>query len=1180
MRDSAPLAAESLPGPIADALSQLIQRVRTVIIIRGLAAVIAAALGSLLAIMAIDAAVRIDTQWPRYMLTLTALAITAGAAVWFLILPLGRTITLEGIARVIETRHPELQERLSSAVELLASSDMPSIRGSEALIRALVHEANDDARQVRPRTEISLASAKPFLTAAGGVVLVFLAIMAVNPGMAKRLVLRAVAPYANIPNIYSDMLTVKPGNTIIPEGRRLEVIVDVDSRYVKLASFRKTLPDGSEVSDAMIAMPTDTGAHFSLTLPPATTGFKYRISAGDALTQYYTVTVVPPPMVDRLELRYDFPPYLAQAPKTDSPSKGDISAVAGTVVTITALTNKPVNPPDLRINGQSLQKPPLRAGTGDGRTWQFQLPLTAGLRGRWSMGLKDEMDFTSTTPDRTIETLADKGPVVKLLNTEKKIRLKPTDALPLSYEMNDDFGLASAEVYVETDSRKTERLAIALPESKGGPVRDAAGVFPMTLSSLQLAGVKELTLVIRAIDNLPADLKGPQVGQSDQIVVEIDAGAESYILQRMEAEEEDIRLALELILAELKATKVDSVPLKDNVGKVQALNDQLLAEIGRMREHLGVANAATGKLLTTVPQGFFTHLMPKLQTLGTEVDGANTSTGDVKLADAPSARTTAAVAADTHVDRAIALVLELMEDLKQLAAARENAEKLAELAQQAEHVAEQAAAEALAGQPPSPDLQAQQQQLAQDIAQAAQQDPAAQQTALEQAAQQAQQLAQQAEANRQQELSAVAGDNQATRVKTEQLAIAKEAAQLAQDAAKAGDAFTQATGAVAAAAKSSADQLATSVPSAAKSASDAAKQLASLVKDLETAAAQAQVAGQPAAPLAILAQKARDLATRQQALTPQIQALADAKPQQAAAAEQAAISSEKAQMAQQAAQMAQQAQQAAPQSPQAQQAAQQAQQAEKNLNDASHEAQEAKQAHEANSHESAAAHEQAAADALAKAAQAMKSAAQSAHAAAQAAAGAPAQPPNVSQTTPPGTPMPPLMPTPLGMAFPPGMEAAQTGSLDASIMTADLTQAASHIAMGAPGASDPFPADLGTAPGLGKGYTANPLIGIGATKISDAAAKLSAMGIRASDWAKLPGELRSQILQAADDTGPEEYRALIKRYFQQVAKQGGDQTGSGATQPASNKAAAPAGKAAVPPAPASKTNAKTSGSSK
>ena len=50
---------------------------------------------------------------------------------------------------------------------------------------------------------------------------------------------------------------------------------------------------------------------------------------------------------------------------------------------------------------------------------------------------------------------------------------------------------------------------------------------------------------------------------------------------------------------------------------------------------------------------------------------------------------------------------------------------------------------------------------------------------------------------------------------------------------------------------------------------------------------------------------------------------------------------------------------------------------------------------------------------------------------------------------------------------------------------------------------------------------------------------LQQLGIESVDWARLPSELRSEILQAARQSGPKEYRELIKRYFRQVAKRGG-----------------------------------------
>jgi hypothetical protein len=50
--------------------------------------------------------------------------------------------------------------------------------------------------------------------------------------------------------------------------------------------------------------------------------------------------------------------------------------------------------------------------------------------------------------------------------------------------------------------------------------------------------------------------------------------------------------------------------------------------------------------------------------------------------------------------------------------------------------------------------------------------------------------------------------------------------------------------------------------------------------------------------------------------------------------------------------------------------------------------------------------------------------------------------------------------------------------------------------------------------------------------------QLEALGISVSDWAKLPGQLRDEVLQAASDSAPPEYRTLIKQYFQEISRRG------------------------------------------
>ena len=48
------------------------------------------------------------------------------------------------------------------------------------------------------------------------------------------------------------------------------------------------------------------------------------------------------------------------------------------------------------------------------------------------------------------------------------------------------------------------------------------------------------------------------------------------------------------------------------------------------------------------------------------------------------------------------------------------------------------------------------------------------------------------------------------------------------------------------------------------------------------------------------------------------------------------------------------------------------------------------------------------------------------------------------------------------------------------------------------------------------------------------------MGTKLWDWVRFRGELSDHVLQAGADEGPEEYRGMIKQYFHEVARQGGE----------------------------------------
>ncbi|MDC0312310.1 hypothetical protein OAM04_03720, partial [bacterium] len=278
-----------LPEPIQDKLKSLISRVRRLMLIKGIFATLAVAIGCLLVIMAIDATVTIFSNAARWALSLTGLAITLVAAWWFLVRPLSRKITMTSIARILEVRHPELQERISTAVELMSSDDPGSMKGSEELISAVVDSAVIDVEKVDPKTEFKPAKATKFMTAAAVGVLMIALVMLIWPKQGWTLLTRALAPYLDIGNAYADTLVVEPGDLRVAVGEPVTIQMTVKHKRLNRAEIRRTLPDGTESVERMTLMGQieDGEKRFSVTFPSIADSFEYRVRAGSAVSEFY-----------------------------------------------------------------------------------------------------------------------------------------------------------------------------------------------------------------------------------------------------------------------------------------------------------------------------------------------------------------------------------------------------------------------------------------------------------------------------------------------------------------------------------------------------------------------------------------------------------------------------------------------------------------------------------------------------------------------------------------------------------------------------------------------------------------------------------------------------------------------------------------------------------------------------
>ncbi|MFP6753979.1 MAG: DUF4175 family protein, partial [Pirellulaceae bacterium] len=665
---------------------------------------------------------------PRIILSGCLLAGILASIYVFLVRPLSYSFSLAGIARMIELRHPELEERLSSAVELLTTSDSTELRGSAALISELAREASGQVLTVDPRREFSFRTAGRVFS----IMLILTGVLTVTmmlwPRQTFRLVSRLVVPFVNTDNMQAVDMVIIPGDVTVAEGDSVRIEVAVPDLRVQKSQLRVLAADGNERINRMQTMSHDEqGRHrFTMTIPAVEEGFRYRIYAGGALTRYYQVVVVPRPAVRQLIVRYDYPDYTLKPDFVDQDASGDIVGPIGTQVTVTANVNTLLENATLLVDDRpvALGKP---SAAGDGIAYSWTFPLTEQMVAgrRWSLQLVDEHSFENWGQKYYIKAKRDKSPTVRVVQpTGRQLRMKPNDLLPIGYLVDDDYGIARADVMTSIDDADSVANPIKLAGIVAGSQK---GQTVLNLGRMELSAARKVTVQLRVQDNLPQNLNGPQQGLSNVITITLDETAESYFEKRAAEDYEGIRKELTEILEQLEQVQGETMTWEEKVALKGALPDEVVAAIDNVREQDAEVEQRLRDLGDVLPVTSFAALAPEVVDLAdTDVTLAQEHAGEIKLADRPKQRADHGKTSDLHMLSAIDRTKQLIEDLDELWKKIQRISDLRDLASQQEQISELleelAQQEEQNSQLPS-ELFEEQSELNQDIAEAIEESP-------------------------------------------------------------------------------------------------------------------------------------------------------------------------------------------------------------------------------------------------------------------------------------------------------------------------------------------------------------------------------------------------------------------------------------------------------------------------
>ena len=745
MPSSAPIRWSQLPPSIASTLRAAVRRIRRILWTRGLLAVGATAIASILVIMGIDAAFTLYSNTVRWAITLTGAGITALVAWHSLVKPLSRPFTPARIAAILEARHPELEERISTVVEILSSPDAVYAESlSGELFTLLSKEAETDASKVSPKDEFTNRTVKPKFYALAGALAILAVLFCVAPTIVKRLFIRAVNPSAEVDNVFADALTVTPGDAVVLLGEPLSIQLDVKSGFPGLAYVHRCalLPNGSEgpeiaermrrssaptpssevpeEGDAAADASPDAGPdaspetpppapapavesgsvrHYEQTIPVVTSSFKYRIHCGHALTHFYTVTAVEVPDVDSMSITLEYPAYTGREPAVFKDADIDIAALPGTRVTWAATFNREDLSAHLVVPGVKVRH---ETRTADSSLWTAT--VDESTNSTWTLSLSDSNGYTNAPVAHVFRAVPDTPPSITLDEPRQyRLRLPPHSKIPLQFTVRDDFGVSTPELwYAATDTSARE---VAGGEYQSGAdfsllraarvfqrMDDGAwhGVDAIDLSTLNLANRKYFQFQLRVSDNLPAELGGPHVTTSSLYTVELDQSALSLSSQSINAQEKRIRQVLEEVVQRLTDSRNTSSNVLEHVRSGGILDDIALEQLSETRRDTAMARTLSMRLVEEIRDSMFRPFADRLSDFtDNEAKAAADRAEEVPLAN-PQDRLSAIETSENASETARARAEELLNDLTSLADRLRELERLRELAEREKALAEAA----------------------------------------------------------------------------------------------------------------------------------------------------------------------------------------------------------------------------------------------------------------------------------------------------------------------------------------------------------------------------------------------------------------------------------------------------------------------------------------------------------
>jgi hypothetical protein len=368
-------------------------------------------------------------------------------------------------AALVERKHPELHNLLINALQLGRG---PQNGCSPRLIEAIVNDAVQATGDLEMATSLDSRPIKRAAIGAGLALLVTILYAGLLPAWFQNGLARILLPVADIAPYTATRVAVKHDKDRVAEGDKVVVEARISGLTPREASlFRRR---GDRWTEAMMQRDEASEDVFRFTVSQAAESFDYYVQAGDGRSPHYRIEVVKRPQVAKLALTYAWPAYTELPPYTAEASDGEIRGIAGTTVALELKATKPLQEAWL-VTKQSEIK--LQPATDDPSIWRGAFVLWSKdakpskqrdgqvhieAPTQYQVKLKDTEGYENADPLwRPITLARDHPPTVLIASPGRDLQAAPDATVSLTVEAHDDYGLDEVVLWYRVNDEPTER---------------------------------------------------------------------------------------------------------------------------------------------------------------------------------------------------------------------------------------------------------------------------------------------------------------------------------------------------------------------------------------------------------------------------------------------------------------------------------------------------------------------------------------------------------------------------------------------------------------------------------------------------------------------------------------------------------------------------------------------------